>query len=231
MTKNLFTSALFAGLAAGLIAALLQFWLVIPLLLEGELYEIGLRAHFAVGHDTPVQSPAGPAGSLKQDISRHAMTLGFNVISFTAFALIMVAGMAFAERFGHRITARTGIIWGVAGFTAMHLAPAIGLPPELPGTIAAEVEQRQIWFLATVAASTIGIALIALGKNPLLIPIGIAALAMPHIIGAPQLDTYFGIAPPELASLFVTRSLGVAAIAWAIMGSVAAYFWARHSTQ
>ncbi|MEE9427193.1 MAG: CbtA family protein [Paracoccaceae bacterium] len=230
MTKNLFTSALFAGLAAGLIAALLQFWLVIPLLLEGELYEIGLRAHFAVGHDTPVQSPSGPAGTLTQDISRHAMTLGFNVIAFTAFALIMVAGMAFAQRFGHNITARTGAIWGLAGYTAMHLAPAVGLPPELPGTIAAEVELRQIWFLATVAATALGLGLIAFGKNPVLIIIGIAALAMPHIVGAPQLDTYFGIAPPELASLFVTRSLGVAAVGWVTLGTVAGYFWARHST-
>ncbi|MGR3291779.1 MAG: CbtA family protein [Paracoccaceae bacterium] len=227
MTKNLFTSALFAGVTAGLVAALLQFWLVIPLLLEGELYEAGVRTHFSVGQDMPVQSPSGPAESLDQDPGRHLMTLGFNVISFTAFALILVAGMAFAERSGHSITPRQGIVWGLCGFVAMHLAPAIGLPPELPGTIAADVELRQFWFLATVAASAIGIGLIAFGKGLLYSAIGIVVLAAPHVIGAPQLDTYLGIAPPELASLFVTHSLGVAAIGWVTLGVTAAYFWTR----
>ena len=39
MTKNLLTSAVLAGVAAGLIAALLQLTFVIPHLMEGELYE------------------------------------------------------------------------------------------------------------------------------------------------------------------------------------------------
>ncbi len=230
MTKNLFTSALFAGLAAGLVATLLQFWLLIPLLLEGELYEIGIRAHFAVGHDTPVQSPAGPERIIELDLSRHLITVGFSVIAYTAFALIMVAFMALAERTGHRITPRVGIIWGLAGFLAMHLAPAIGLPPELPGTIAAEVELRQVWWLATVLLSATGLGLIAFGNTLILNFIGIIALALPHIIGAPMLDTYFGIAPPELSALFATRSLGVAAASWVTLGFVAAYFWSRDRT-
>lgn len=230
MTKNLFTSALFAGLAAGLVATLLQFWLVIPLLLEGELYETGLRAHFAVGHDTPVQSPAGPEGLIKLDLSRHLITVGFSVITYTAFALIVVAFMALAERNGHRITPRTGIIWGLAGFLAIQLAPAIGLPPELPGTIAAEVKLRQVWWLATVLISATGLGLIAFGNTLTLSIIGIVALALPHIIGAPMLDTYFGIAPPELSSLFATRSLGVAAVSWVTLGFVAAYFWSKDRT-
>ncbi len=227
MTKNLFTSALFAGLTAGLIAALLQFWLVIPLLLEGELYESGLRTHFAVGLDAPVQSPSGPAESIIQDPSRHLMTTGFSVIAYTAFALLLVAGMALAERFGHHVSTRTGLVWGMAGFISMHLAPAIGLPPELPGTIAAEVELRQAWWLITVAATALGLGLIAFGNSGYLIAIGGVAIALPHLIGAPQLDTYFGIAPPELSALFVTRSLGVAAVSWTILGSVLAYFWTR----
>ena len=56
MTKHLLTSALFAGVVTGLIAALLQFHFVIPLLLEGELYEAGARIHFPI-NGSP-QSPA-----------------------------------------------------------------------------------------------------------------------------------------------------------------------------
>ena len=228
MTRHLLTSGLFAGLAAGLVAALLQFWLVTPLLLEGELYESGTRTHFAASLSAPVQSPAGPAEGLTQDLSRHAMTAGFNLVAYTAFALILLAGMALADRFGHAIDTRKGIVWGLCGFVAMHLAPAVGMPPELPGTIAAEVELRQVWWLATVAASILGLGLIAFGSG-ILPALGIAALALPHLIGAPHLDTYFGIAPPELSAEFATRSLGVAAVSWVVLGTLTAYLYTRNS--
>ncbi|MGB5557884.1 MAG: CbtA family protein [Paracoccaceae bacterium] len=227
MTRHLLTSGLFAGLAAGVVAALLQFWLVTPLLLEGELYETGIRTHFAASPTAPIQSPAGPAEGLTQDLSRHAITAAFNLIAYTAFALILLAGMALAERSGNVLSTRTGIVWGLCGFIAMHLAPAIGLPPELPGTVAAEVELRQAWWLGTVAATALGLGLIAFGKGFMPI-VGIAALALPPIIGAPHLDTYFGIAPPELAAEFATRSLGVAAASWVVLGSLSAYFFTRN---
>lgn len=227
MTRHLVTSALFAGLAAGLLAALLQFWLVIPLLLEGELYESGVRAHFAASLSAPVQSPAGPAFGLTQDISRHLLTAGFNVVAFTGFALILMAFMAFAERAGHVLTPRAGIIWGLSGFYVMQFGPAIGLPPELPGAIAAEVSPRQVWWITATIASGLGLALIAFSHRPALWVIGLIALILPHIFGAPHLDTYFGVAPPELSALFVTHSLAAAAGAWATLGFLAAYFWTR----
>ncbi len=226
MTRHLLTSGLFAGLAAGIVAAVLQFWLVTPLLLEGELYESGIRTHFAASLGAPVQSPAGPAEGLTQDLSRHAMTTGFNLVAYTAFALILLAGMALAERSGRVLDTRSGVIWGLCGFLALHLAPAVGLPPELPGTVAAEVELRQVWWIGTAAASALGLGLIAFGGG-LLPLIGIAALAVPHLIGAPHLDTYFGIAPPELAAEFAARSLGVAAASWVVLGALAAYFFTR----
>lgn len=227
MTRHLLTSGLFAGLAAGLVAALLQFWLITPLLLEGELYESGIRTHFAASLDAPVQSPAGPAEGLTQDLSRHAMTAGFDIVAYTAFALILLAGMALAEKFGHPLTVRSGLIWGLCGFITMHLAPAIGLPPELPGSVAAEVELRQAWWLGTVVVTAIGLAMIAFGSGALPL-IGVAALALPHVIGAPHLDTYFGIAPPELAAEFASRSIGVAAAGWVALGGLGAYFFTRN---
>lgn len=231
MTRQLFTSALFAGLAAGLFAALLQFLLVTPLLLEGELYESGQRVHFASSPEAAVQSPAGPAAGPTQDIARHLTTAGFNVVTYTGFALLMVAGMAMAHRFGHAVTARQGILWGLGGFIALQLAPAAGLPPQLPGSVAAEVELRQVWWLATVACTLLGLALIAFARGLLIAALGIVAIGLPHIIGAPHLDTHFGIAPPELAALFAARGLAVAAASWAVLGFVAAYFWTRNGAQ
>ena len=220
MTRHLVTSALFAGVAAGLIAAFLQFWLVIPLLLEGELYESGVRIHGAAAAEPAVPNPP-------LDLPRNLLTAGFNAVTFTGYALILLAFMALAEMRGHALTPRQGVLWGLAGFLAVHLAPAIGLPPELPGTVAADLVPRQIWWLATVLATGLGTALVAFTRSPVLWLISLALLAAPHIIGAPQLDTYSGVAPPELSALFATRSLGVAAASWVTLGVLATYFWTR----
>lgn len=223
MTRHLLTSGLIAGLAAGLLAALLQFAFVVPLLLEGELYESGARAHFSAG---TIQSEAG-APSAWADLSRNAGTLAMNAVAYIGFALVMVAGFALAERAGHGVTARRGALWGLAGFVALHLAPAFGQPPVLPGTIGAALDLRQYWWAGCVAATALGIAALAFGRGPLAVVLGIALIAAPHIIGAPRIDEYFGVAPPELATLFATRSLGTAAVAWVVLGTLAGALWAR----
>jgi predicted cobalt transporter CbtA len=57
--------------------------------------------------------------------------------------------------------------------------------------------------------------------------LAVILIALPHLIGAPHLDTYYGYAPPEVGSLFVARSLGVAAIAWLSLGYFAGALWER----
>jgi cobalt transporter subunit CbtA len=223
MFKNLVTSAVFAGVAAGILAAALQFWFVTPLLMEGELYESGAKVHFAV--DGSPQSDVG-APPIWEEPGRNLLTIGFNMITFTAFALLMVAGFALSQRAGFTLSARTGLIWGLAGFISFQLAPAFGLPPVLPGSIGPEVELRQIWWIGTVLATALGLTLIAFG--PLFAGvIGGALILLPHLIGAPQLDTYFGVAAPELVARFVTASLCTSAIAWCALGLIAAHFWTR----
>ncbi|SFR33400.1 CbtA family protein [Litoreibacter janthinus] len=223
MFKTLLTSAIFAGVAVGLIAAVLQLWLVTPSLLEAELYESGSRIHFAV--DGSTQSDAGAPSPL-DDPARHLMTMAFNIIVFCAFALFIVVGYALTERAGHDVSPRSGLIWGLAGFIAVQLAPAIGMPPELPGTVAAEVELRQLWWISTVIATALGLGLIAFG--PWMAGVaGAALIAVPHIVGAPHLDTYFGVAPPELSAHFVTASLGTSAVLWSLLGLFTAIFWTK----
>jgi cobalt transporter subunit CbtA len=125
--------------------------------------------------------------------------------------------MLLAALRGQPIGARPGVIWGLCGFLAVQMAPAVGLPPELPGTVAAEVQVRQVWWAGTVLASAAGLAVIAFGRGYLPVA-GAALLLLPHLIGAPHLDTYFGAAPPELSAAFATRSLGVALAGWCALG-------------
>ncbi len=224
MTRRIFACAVYAGLAAGVAFALLSFAFVIPPLLEGELYEGGERVHFGAGGSP--ESEAG-APSLGGDIRRHGLTAALSVVSFTAFGLLMSAAFAIASRRGARIDARTGLAWGAAGFFAVQLAPAAGLPPELPGTVAAEIGARQIWWGMTVVLSLAGVALIGFGSGLAAVAGGVALLLIPHLVGAPHLDRYFGVAPPELAAHFATRSMAVSAAGWAVLGAVAGHFWSR----
>lgn len=228
MTIRIFASAVFAGLAAGLIAALLQFWLITPLILEGEKYETGELVHFGQPHtDSAAPSDAGhdhsPADE-EDGLGRHLLTVAMNMVTWTGFALVLVA---LASLSGQRLSGSSGILWGLAGFAAIQLFPAMGLPPELPGTPAEDIVLRQYWWTGTVAASVAGLGLIFILRTPLSLALGALALALPHVIGAPELPYYGGIAPPELAALFVARSLGVGAVTWAILGFIAGWIWER----
>jgi cobalt transporter subunit CbtA len=214
MTKNLFVSAICAGIAAGLLASAIQFTFVIPVLLEGELYETGARVHF--GTDGSPQSDRGTP-PLAGDWLRHSMTVAFNIVTYTGYGLLLAAMISFASLKGITTTAKQGLIWGLCGYIAVQLAPAISLPPELPGTIAAEVGQRQLWWISTILASAAGLGLIAFGHSYLPLA-GVVLITFPHLLGAPHLDTFFGVAPPELAAEFATLSLGAAAAGWVLLG-------------
>ncbi len=224
MLKQILTSAVFAGVAAGVLAALLQLWLVVPLIMEAELFESGQRVHFAA--DGSTQSDRG-APSVWEEPLRHIYTIGFSAVTFTAYAFFMVAGFALATRAGHEITPRRGIIWGLCGAIVVVIAPALGMPPELPGAIGAEVGPRQTWYLACVICTLAGLVQIVFGNNPFHYISAVALIALPHLIGAPHLDTYFGVAPSELASDFVARVMGVAMISWILLGLFAALIWTR----
>ena len=223
MLSRLAASALFAGLGAGAFATLLQLWFAVPLLMEGELYETGARTHFTA---TGGQSDAG-VPDIWEEPARHLGSFGTNLIAWTGFALLLIAGFVLARRWGHEVTARLGLVWGLAGFLAVHLAPAIGLPPELPGTIGAELGARQAWWTLAVGASALGLGLLAFGPGPAWIALGALSLLLPHVIGAPHTGAYFGVAPPELAAHFATASLGVAAASWALLGALAGALWSR----
>ncbi|MCT8330169.1 CbtA family protein [Albidovulum sediminis] len=238
MIQRLLASALFAGFAAGLLAALLHFAFVQKLVLLGEEYETGALVHYQgvaateaaaepVDHDheagTPAHDHDEPAAA--SPAKRNALTVLFFSVPYVGYALLMVAGFALAEHFGRRVEARDGVIWGLAGFAALVLAPAMGLAPELPGSVAAELQARQAWWLGTVIASGAGLALLAFGRGAMVLVAALALLALPHVIGAPRPDGFHGVAPPEVAGEFAARVLGAGLVAWVALGWVAARLW------
>ena len=236
MTQRLLTSALFAGFVAGLLAALLHFALVQDLILQAETYESGEARHFAgvaaetVSPDHAEGSAAHSrdAGEAGDAFSRNLLTVLFTALIHVGYALLLVAGFGVASGLGIRIGLREGLLWGIAGFAAFQLAPAAGLAPELPGTIAADLSDRQIWWYGTVLATAAALALIGYGRKAHLWVAGAVLLVLPHVIGAPQPDAYAGVAPPELAAAFAARVLAVGLVVWASLGALAGWFWNRN---
>ena len=250
MLKNLILSAAAAGVAAGLFTAVVQHVTTTPIILEAEKYENGAGGHdHAPGtptHDhaaatdatVPAMSVAPeqpPAASTAAEEGEWAPTDGIGRTLYTSlattvmgvgFGLVLLGAMSLA---GVTINARAGLAFGVAGFIAVALAPAMGLPPEIPGSGAAELGARQAWWFFAVGATALGIAGLLLAANTWLQIGGVVLIAIPHIVGAPEAHTYLSTAPAELAGHFAATSLAVTAIFWAVLGYASGAFYERFS--
>lgn len=236
MLKKMLASALFAGLATGVIAAVMHVSLLVPLIVEAEKYETGVLVHFGQNAPRDAAVTAGAQPSVtdtslwnreKNPLHRGILTVGAELVTYTGFALLLVALFGVAEKFGHSVTARQGLLWGLAGFISLHVAPAVGLPPETPGIPAAAIAARQAWWLATALATASALGLIAFGKDWRFYALAILLLIVPHIIGAPHMADYQGVVPPALEGLFAGRSIAVAAANWGVLGLLTAWFWRR----
>ncbi len=224
MFTRILTSALFAGAAAGLITALLQLWFVQPVLLHAELYEGGDLVHFGTG-STVTAHPDLPGF----DAVRDGLSIVFTMLIYSGYALMLVAAMALAQTRGAVISARTGLIWGVAGFVIVHFAPGFSLAPEVPGVAAADVTARQVWWFATVIAAAVALWLIAFGKGWIAWAAAVGLLLAPHVWGAPEPDVFAGPVPTEIGALFAARAFGVGLAAWVLLGLLAGHFWSRET--
>lgn len=229
MTKHLLVSGLLAGFVVALLATLLQFAFVERLILLAERYETGDLVHFQgvtaaeTSPDTQMHMDEQPEPFWQ----RQAKTVLAMMVTYCGYALVMVAGFAFANHFGHPVPLAHGLLWGLGGFVAFSLAPAMGLELEPPGVEAAALQARQLWWIGCALATVASLALLAYGDGVLPRIAALVLLALPHIIGAPHLPEFTGIIPPELSSGFATRSLGVGLVAWVTLGGLSVWFWDR----
>lgn len=245
--RHILSSGLVAGLAAGLLCALLQFVFVQPDIVLSEQYESGALVHFggvSAGHDhdhaatDAGQGDAAPdataeaghdhdhaEGEEMSPAQRHGLTVLFAVLTYAGYGLLLAGAMAMAGQFGRALSRPEAILWGLAGFMAFQMMPALGMAPELPGTPNADLNARQVWWAGTAIATVAGLGLLAYGTGWLYRLLGAALLALPHVIGAPELDAFGGVAPPELASRFAARSLGIGLITWAALGLAVHSLW------
>jgi cobalt transporter subunit CbtA len=203
--RRIFAAALIAGIVAGLITAALQSVTTTPLIRAAEEFE--------TGHEHEETSAA----------ARAALTVLTTVLTGAGFGLLLVGAIALS---GREPDAREGTLWGMAGFAAFGLAPALGLPPSLPGTAEADLAARQVWWLAAASGCAVGLALLVFGRNVWLAAAGIVLIAVPHVAGAPAPEGESPV-PADLAARFVAASLITGAVFWAVLGYLSGTLYAR----
>ena len=226
MITRALLATIFVGLFSGLIMTAAQQWRVVPLIIAAEAYEGETPAVHQHGNlrIKPVKSgmtlvtPAfahetseelGPLG-----LSRLSGTLMANLVTGTGFALLL---FGLSTLLGRAVSAKTALAWGACGWLAMHFLPAIGLPPELPGFPAAELQARQIWWVATVGLSAAGLAMLALKDGSGFKLAGLAFIALPHVFGAPQPADINSAVPALYAAEYAVAALTASLISWLVL--------------
>lgn len=236
--RNVVFVAALAGLIAGVLMAAMQAYATVPLILQAETFEgAGGHDHGAVGHSHDHEDEAAAGGHAHDaaaaeeegwapadGFERFFYTSMANIVTAIGFGLILVVA---SELAGGIAGWRQGLLWGLAGFAVFTLAPGLGLPPELPAMPAADLGARQVWWTATVVATGVGLALIALRRSLPLAIVGVALIVVPHVIGAPQPASHESPVPAGLHHDFVVAVTVTNLIFWVALGALAGYFRQR----
>lgn len=221
--RNVVFVAALAGLLSGILMAAMQAYATTPLILQAETFEGGDEGEAAdeaaAGHVHDDEGWA-PADGLE----RFFYTTAANIVTAIGFGLVLVA---FSELAGGIAGWRQGLLWGFAGFAVFTLAPGLGLPPELPAMPAADLAMRQVWWVATVAATAAGLALIAFRASLPLALLGVVLIVAPHIIGAPQPESHDSPIPADLHHSFVVAVTVTNLIFWVALGALVGFFRER----
>ena len=220
--RSIVFSAALAGLIVGIVISIAQFFGTVPLIQQSEVYERKAAATPSAAHSHAVAAKDqdnAPAHENEwepeEGFQRNAFTVGANILTAIGFALLLTG--AYAIR-GRQVTWREGLLWGLAGFVVFTAAPGLGLPPELPGMPVADLTARQTWWIATAAATAGGLCLLVLRSAAWSAILGLALIALPHLIGAPLAPESHSAVPAALSHRFIVVVTLTSLLFWALLG-------------
>ena len=159
---------------------------------------------------------------------RTAYTLLADILTGVGFALLVGAGLTLR---GGEVGWRQGLLWGLAGFATFVIAPSLGLPPQLPGTEAAPLFDRQLWWLVTAVATGCALALIAFTTRARWTILAAILIVLPHLYGAPEPPEQIAAALGPLTHHFIVAATVVNFLFWLILGASTGYFHERLQPQ
>jgi cobalt transporter subunit CbtA len=217
--RTLVLSAFAIAIIAGAILSAYQAFFITPIIVGSEVYEVAEPV-------THHQTEEGEAWAPEDGVERHSWNFASNFLLCFAYALILLSAMSIKTS----VNIIKGIFWGGAAYLTVFVAPAIGLPPEIPGMEAAQLEGRQAWWLLTVILTAISLWLIAFQKNVYKV-VGVILLIIPHILGAPQPELH-GFANTDPAAVealtglwydFILQTSIANALLWVIIGALSGF--------
>ena len=240
-----------AGIIAGLLLTGVQHLQVIPIIQQAEVYEkaqesapaavsaapaAAEHAHAAGtaphqhGHDAhdshgaAAEAHSHGGWEPEDGIERTAYTALADVSMGVGYALLLAAAICLR---GRPVTWRSGMMWGAAAYAVFFIAPSLGLPPELPGTLAAPVAARQAWWICTAFSTAVAIGALAWSRNVWFKVGAVALLLVPHLVGAPQPPMHSMAAPESLVGSFIIATALANAVFWLALGGLTGYFYKK----
>ncbi|MDE0097929.1 MAG: CbtA family protein, partial [Gammaproteobacteria bacterium] len=158
--------SILVGIVAGIVLTAVQRFQVVPIIFAAEAFE-GASADVASGGDDGHDHEHwGP----EDGFERTAYTAFSNALTAVGFALVLLSAILVAQTWSRerplRPTWKRAIGWSLAGYAVFWLAPALGLPPEIPLQNAADLQDRQVWWVICVVCTAAGIGGLAFAPAP-----------------------------------------------------------------
>ncbi|MCI1013098.1 MULTISPECIES: CbtA family protein [unclassified Herbaspirillum] len=245
--RRMASAVVVAGALSGVLLSGVQQFQVEKIILQAEQYEKAAEeaapaasaAHdhdhdAAPAHEHAAGTPAHSHGDAHEHdpnawepadgAERTGYTVLANVSMAVGFALMLVAAFAIS---GRRVGWRSGLLWGLAGYGVFFVAPSLGLPPEVPGTLAAPLHARQLWWVMTAVMTAASLGLFVFGRGWWWKVLAVLLLVVPHLVGAPQPELHGSAAPEELAQAFIRATAMANAVFWLALGGLTGFFYRR----
>ncbi len=217
--RQTFFVAFLTALIASLVFSLYQFYFINPLIFAAEIYEVAEPVDLNAVTQIEEWSPG-------DGIERSLYTLLANFLMSLAYSLLLASAMLFR---GSCSTIK-GLAWGIAAYLSFFIAPGLGLPPEIPGMQAADLNLRQNWWFLCVVLTALGLAVFIFSPRYYK-GAGVILLILPHLIGAPVAKIH-GFSHPdpvaivkltELWQQFILHTSIANALLWLIIGATTGF--------
>ncbi len=242
--KRLIWASLAVALLVGLAQTGLQQLQAVPIILaaesfEGQKIEAPAPAAAEPAHDAHaahVHAQADEEWAPADGLERHTWTAIANALHAFSMALLLFAVMGLALWRGSRLGALPlALLVSAAGWLVFHFWPSIGLHAEIPGMDAARLGSRQGWWVLAAVSAALACASAAWLRGPWRWALALALLALPYVVGAPQIvgDPLAGFqgeaqaALRELGQRFVWATTWLSLSFWLCMGLVGGWAFGR----
>ena len=241
--QRLIWAALACAVVVGSVQTGVQRWQAAPLILAAEVYEAQkaealepvapaahAHSHAAVPHEHAHEHGGAKEWEPENGFERIGWTWVANSLHAFSMALLVFAVMGvWLYRRGAAVGSLSLAAWvAAAGFVSLHLWPSLGLQAKVPGMETAPLHARQVWWVLAVGSAVGACAVAGFGRASWRWLVAAALLALPFLVGAPQLqgDALAGFGPEarvalaQLSGQFIWATTGVALSFWGSMGLV-----------